>query len=178
MVNNQKKEFVGSVIKLLESTKDFVLVTFDKTPHQKLEELRKNLAKSGAELQVIKNTLFEKAINKLSVKNPLYGEFKKKAFPLKQITALLVLKDDWSVGLKAFYEYADKEKSLSFKNGVVEGFVYDKDGVLKLAKLPGKTTLIANILGSFKSPTSHFVFAIKNPMQKLVYILNSKAKTS
>ncbi len=175
MVNQTKRDFVKHIVELLEANNNFALISFDKTPHQKLEELRKNLSENDADIQVIKNTLLEKAINILSTKNKLYNEFKKTAFPLKQVTALLVLKNDWSKGLKAFYEFCQKEKSLAFKNGLVENVAYDGDHILRMAKLPAKNQLIANILGSLKNPTSRFILTIKNPMQKLVYILKSKS---
>ncbi|MBI3620139.1 50S ribosomal protein L10 [Candidatus Roizmanbacteria bacterium] len=177
MANQTKQTFVESVCQLLSNHKNFVLVKFAKTPHQKLEALRKSL-KNKAKFQVIKNTLLTKAFDKMGENNAPLQVFKKKALPLKETTALLLLENDWSDGLKIFYEFADKEQTLSFKTGLIDETSYSSEEIVTLAKLPSRTQLVASLLGSLKSPTVHLVFALKNPLQKLTYILKIKSSAT
>ncbi len=92
MVNKQKILKVKEIQDLLKKSKNIVLLSFNKTSHQSLEGLRKELRKKGSSIRIIKNVLFEKAVNKLSIENKQYLEFRKKFFPLKKSTAILYLK--------------------------------------------------------------------------------------
>lgn len=176
MPNTKKRALVDKLIDSLKNTQNFALVTFEKTNHQALESLRKSLKKEKAQFKVIKNTLLEKAINKLANSNKLFFEFKKKFLPFRDLTALLTLNEDWSPPLKTFYDFSQKEKSLTFKVGLIDKLTYDQSGLLKLAKLPARNELVSSILGNMTAPTTHFIYSLKYNVQKFIYILNEKSK--
>lgn len=176
MVSKQKKTTLESFVNKLQKNSNFVLVKFDKTTHQSLEALRKELKKQASTFSVIKNTLFEKAVNKLSVQNKTFKELKKKFFPLKETSALLSLGMDWNKGLSAFYQFIQKEKTLDFKFGLLDNQTYDTATLLTIAQLPGKDILMGKIVGSMKSPMSKFIYALKYNTSRLVYVLSQKSK--
>lgn len=176
MVNTQKKGIVSSVIDVLTNANNFALIQFEKTTHKDLETLRKDLKKKDAKMQVVKNTLFEKAVNKLSEKSKEYREVRDKHFPLKQKSAVIMFKGDWADALKTYFTTAKDNEAFSFKFGLIENNAYDAEGMKKLAQLPGKDELVAKLLGAMKNPMVRTTQAIKNPMQKFVYVLNAKAK--
>lgn len=178
MVSTQKKSAVESFAEKLQKNSNFALIKFDKTTHKSLETLRRALKKDQSSFLVIKNTLFEKAINKLSLQNKNMKELKKKFFPLKETSALLSLGEDWNKGLNAFYQFIQKEKTLSFKFGILDNQGYDEIRLMQIAQLPGKDVLMAKIIGSMKSPTSKLVYALKYNAQKFVYILQQKSKVN
>lgn len=173
-----KKTVVDSLVEELTQNPNFLLVTFEKTSHQTLEALRKELKKTNSSLKVIKNTLLEKAFNKLSQSSKEFRDLKKRFAPLREVSALLTLSSDWSPGLKTFYGFVEKDKSLAFKFGSLDKINYDREAMLSIAKLPGKDELVGSLLGSMKSPTFHLVSAMKYNMQKFVYVLSQKAKTN
>lgn len=178
MVSTQKKSAVESFVKKLQENSNFALIKFDKTIHQSLETLRKALKKEQSSFLVIKNTLFEKAMNKLAFQNKNMKELKKKFFPLKETSALLSLGNDWSKGLNAFYQFSQKEKTLDFRFGILDNQNYDALALSQIAQLPGKDQLMAKIISSMKSPMTKLVYALKYNMNKFVYILNQKAGDS
>ena len=176
MVQQQKLDLVSKIQDLLTKNSNFTLIKIDKTSHQALESLRKELKKTKSSVKVLKNTLFEKAVSILMGKDNSFAKIKKNFFPLKETSALLVLDTDWSKGLNAFYQFIKKEATLSFKFGQLDGTQYDQNTLLKIAQLPGKNQLVANIIGSFKSPTSRTVFTLKFNLLKLTNILREKSK--
>lgn len=178
MVNTQKKSQVEALLTLIKSNPSFVLVKVDKTTHQNLENLRKELRKVDSSIKVIKNTLFEKAINRVAVTDPLFKDLKKKFLPLKETSAIICFKKNWDSGLKSFFEFSQKEKSLTFKFSLLDKIVYDNNETEKIAKLPGKDQLVAQLIGSLKAPMSNFIYALKYNTNKFVYILQSKSKQS
>jgi len=176
MANQAKINQVNKLTETLKENKNFVLVKFLKTKHQALEALKKELKKNDAVFKVIKNTLLEKAFSKISHTSKIVNKFSKNHLPLKEPTALLLLKKDWSNGLKAFYEFCQKEKGLSFKSGIIDDITYSDAEVLKISQLPGKNLLVGKVISSIKSPADKFVYSLKYNTNKLVYLLQQISK--
>lgn len=176
MVNTNKKNQVDGLLKLVENNPNILLVKIGKTTHQSLESLRRELLKSNSKVKVIKNTLFEKAINKISAKNNLFKELKKQFLPLKETTGLVTLSEKWNDGLKAVYIFSKKDSSLSLRMSMLDQNLYDTSKTLQIAMLPSREELLGKIIGSMKSPMSKFVYALKYNTNKFVYILNAKSK--
>lgn len=176
MVNTSKKNQVDSIFQLIEKNPNLLLVKIGKTTHQSLEILRKELGKSNSKIKVIKNTLFEKSINKIALKDKIYKEFKKQISPLKETTALVTLSDKWNEGLKALYLFTKKDVSISFKSAILDKKIYDAEKSIQIAQLPSREELLGTIIGSMKSPMSKFVYALKFNTNKFVYILNAKSR--
>jgi len=176
MVNQSKKTQVESLVSSLQKSNNFLLIKIDRTSHQNLEALRRELRKASASVKVIKNAYFEKAINKMAAVNKSYRDIKTKFFPMRETSMMIMLDRSWDTGLKVFYEFAQKEKTLSFKLSYLDNTLYDQAGTTKIAKLPGRDQLIAKIIGSMKAPMSKFVYGIKFNTNKLVYILQTKSK--
>lgn len=178
MANKSKVAIVDKVTQSIQENSNFALIKFEKTTHKTLEELRRELRKSESTITVIKNTLFEKAINKLSQSKKEFNDMREKAFPLKDKSALLVLHGDWIEGLKAYYEKVKENESFSFKVGMIDNQVYNNTDLVKLAQLPGKDQLRAKLVGVMMNPVVRTTRALSFNMQKLVYVLNAKAKQS
>ena len=176
MANTNKRNQVDSLLQLVEKNPNILLVKIGRTSHQSLESLRKELRKSDSKLKVIKNTLFEKTINKASLKNNLLKEFKKQFSPLKETTALVTLSDKWNDGLKALYLFTKKDATVSFKSSLLDKTIYDAEKTVQIAQLPSREELLSKIIGSMKSPMSKFVYALKYNTNKFVCILNAKSK--
>jgi len=176
MPTKQKADIVDKVINSLSDNSNFALIKFEKTTHKTLEELRRELHKSDSKISVIKNTLFEKAVNKLSQSKTDFVEMSKKSFPLVDKSALLVFKGEWIEGLKAYYDKVKDNESFSFKFGYIDNKVYGSDDLVKLSQLPGKDQLRAKIIGTMKNPMVRTTRSLKFNMQKFVYILSQKAQ--
>ncbi|MGB9883078.1 MAG: 50S ribosomal protein L10 [Microgenomates group bacterium] len=175
MVNQLKKNKVEELKTILSNSKNFLLVKIDRTTHQNLELLRKQLKKDNSSIKVIKNTLFEKAVNQLT-NNKLFLELKKKFLPLKETSAIVTFKNDWSSPLKAIYNFLKKEKSLSFKFALLDEALYQAADVEKIAQLPSRNELLGKVIGSLKAPINRLVYSLKFNTNKLVYILKEKSK--
>lgn len=175
MVSQQKKSQVDSLNSLLKEKTNFLLVKIDKAKHTSLESLRKELGKNSSSLKVIKNTLFQKAVN-LTKDRPLFRDLKKKFFPLREPSALVMFDKDWSAAVKTVFDFIQKEKTLSFKLGLLDNALYNTEEMDRIAKLPSRGELMANIIGSLKAPTSKLVYSLKFNTNKLVYLLNAKGK--
>jgi len=175
-MQTKKTSIVSSLFDTIKTTQNFVLVQFEKTSHQTLESLRKGLKKKDTKFQVVKNTLFEKAMHQLSQKEAHLREVKAH-LPLKERSAVLMFKGDWVDALKSYFDTTKEIETFKFKFGLLDKVLYDARGLSRLATLPGKDQLVAKMLGSMKNPTTRAVMAMKSPMQKLVFVLNAKSQS-
>jgi len=64
-------------------------------------------------------------------------------------------------------------ENFGIKWGVWEKAVITKDYALRLATLPGREQLIAQLVGQLKGPQARLVFSLKGNLQKLVLALNA-----
>lgn len=176
MVTQLKKDQVSSILQLLEKNPNFLLVKMGKTTHQNLESLRRDLRKVDSQIKVVKNTLFEKSVNKISLKRSIFSDLKKQFFPLKETNALVTLGTSWHEGIKALYLFSKKDTSLTFNLAFLDNSIYNAEKSLQIAQLPSRGELLGKIIGSMKSPMSKFVYALKYNTNKFVYILKEKSK--
>lgn len=177
MANQTKKTYVSDLSEYLSNAQHFALIKFDKTSHLTLEKLRKELKKDGASFKVVKNSLFEKAVEKL-VKSKEGLEDLKTLFPLKDSSAILSLGENYSAALSKFFAFAKKEGSLGFKFGILDATLYQGPDLEKIAQLPNRDILLAKVIGGMKSPSSKLVFSLKFNVTKLVHILAERSKQS
>lgn len=178
MVSLKKQKIVQSLSETLKNSNNFVFLKYNKTTHQALENLRKTLKKTKTSLKVVKNALLEKAIEKISLKNKQLLEFRNNYFPLKEPTALLTFGQDWNTGLKSFYNFSQKDRTITFKFGLLDNEIYAQEGLEKIASLPGRNELAAILIGQLTTPVTRLVFSLKFNTNKLVYILQQKSKKS
>ena len=176
MASKKKLVLVQQIQDLLSKYQNFALIKIDKTNHQTLESLRKELKKNQAKFKVVKNTLFEKSIDKLTSTQQIFVNIKKSFFPLKETSALLFLEKQWGRGLKTFYQFSKKEASLSFKFGLLDGKTYADSEILQIAQLPEQEELLAHLIRTIKSPASSLVFSLKFNSTKFVHLIKQKSK--
>ena len=105
-------------------------------------------------------------------------DIQKQTRNLRENTGLLGFGRDWSLGMNTFFTFSKTDKTVGFKVGVLDKQTYGEESLLRIAELPSRGELVGKMISGMKSPTSHFVNAIKFNIQKFVYILNSKAKQS
>ena len=106
--------------------------------------LRKQLRDAGVDYKVYKNTMMHFAIQGT--------EFEGLDEYLAGPSAFAFSYEDATAGASILNKVAKDVKELEFKVGVVEGVVYDAEGMKKIADIPSREVLLSKLLGSFKSP--------------------------
>ena len=147
-----KKEIVNKISDSFKDAGSLTIVEYRGLSVAKLSELRKLLKAQGASLNVYKNTLVAKATSALG-----YDE-------LQQYLSgsnAFVFSKEISDGPKVLAKFARRNDALVIKAGLVEGKVYDADGMKMIAKLPGRDGLISMFLSCLQAPIRSFACAVK-----------------
>jgi large subunit ribosomal protein L10 len=117
---------------------------------KRMTELRRRLKKANVEYVVIKNTLALRAVNE----SGLVGE------RLKGPTGLVMSKD--AVGAaKILTDFAkENDQRPSVKGGMLDGRSVDAAQVKRLAAMPSREQMLANLGAGLQSPLGAFVGAL------------------
>ena len=152
--NRQIKEAkVAEIKEKLEKAQGVVLAEYQGLSVEEDTMLRKSLREAGVEYKVYKNTLVRKAAKEVGIE-----QFNDEL--LVGTNAIAFGYEDATAPARVLNNFAKDHKKLELKAGIVDGIVYDKAGVEKLATIPSKEVLIAKLLGSFKAPLSNFAYLI------------------
>ena len=120
---------------------------------QEIQQLRRDLRKKGAEIHVLKNTLFRKAAGEDVDKLP--------AELHNGPTAVAFIFENETDCAKALLDYAKTNKKLNVKGGFIGGRAFTAKDVEALAALPSREVLIAQVIGAIAAPLSNLVGVIE-----------------
>lgn len=151
---DRKKEVVAEIREKLERAQSLVLVDYMGIDVAEATELRNACRAAGVEYKVYKNNLVKLAAEGTS--------FESLAKDLSGPNALAIGYDDPVAPAKVIKDAAEKIKELELKAGVIEGEYFDVNGIMAIAKIPGREQLIAKLLGSLNAPVSNFAYLLSN----------------
>ena len=145
MKRSEKDEFIGELQQKLEGASAFYLTDFTGLSVKQMTQFRARLRKQGVEYVVVKNTLAQRALQGLDVPD-VAGFF-------TGPTGLVIGRDDAVAAAKALTDFAREFGDRpAVKVGVVERREVSADQVKKLADLPPREVLLAQIAGGLQAP--------------------------
>ena len=144
----EKQVVVQEIAKKLEDAASVVLVESRGLTVEQDTKLRKALREASVEYKVYKNTMVT-----LAVKDT---QFEGITPFLKGPSAVAISYGDATAAARVINKELKNIPKLKFKAGIVEGVVYDDQGIKAVADIPSRDELLAKLLGSFKSPLSSF----------------------
>lgn len=161
MPSQKKIAQVKDLTERLKKAKSVVLIDYQGLNHQQLADLRKKLKKSGGSLMVTKNTLLKLAL-KSSTSN-----LQLTTYNLRGPTATLFISDDPLPPLKTLSQFASEFDLPKIKIGLIEGELTPKEKILRLAVLPSKKALTAQLVAGLQAPTQRLIFALNWNLRRL-----------
>lgn len=182
MKKQEKVFFVDNLTAELKSAKSFVLVNFIGLTVKAQQDLNKRLKEVGAKMIVVKNTLLKRAGESAKIDPQILTDT-----VLTGQTALIIREAETiSEGdplsfiqvLGKFAKENDSGAGYSvpqMKVGIMEGSFQDSTALAKLAALPGRDILSKQLLETLMSPSYGLVGTLQGNLQKLLYVLKSKA---
>lgn len=167
--NREKKEkTVAEFTDRVNRAHTIVFTNYQGMTHRQLEQVKRAVGKMGAEFVITKNRLLKLA---LANKNLDTGE------QLEQPTATLFAYDDPITPLKELTKFMKTANLPTIKFGVVEGKIVNEADVVRFSTLPGKEVLLAQLVGTMKSPIYGLHRALSWNLQKFVMTLKAVEAT-
>ncbi|OQX85374.1 MAG: 50S ribosomal protein L10 [Candidatus Latescibacteria bacterium 4484_7] len=168
MVQPGKIERVEDLKGLLESAKSIVLNDFTGLNVKDISELRKKCRENNVTFKVVKNTLAKRAIAELRIDElePMF----------EGPTAIAVSAEDEVAPAQVLKKFADDYELPRLKGGYIAGHIYDAKEIERLASLPSKEVLLAQVVGTMQAPLRGLVTVLDASPRGLVQVLNAIAE--
>jgi large subunit ribosomal protein L10 len=154
MKRNEKERLVAELKDKLEGASALYYTDFTGLNVKKMTDLRRRFRKAGVEYVVIKNTLALRAVNE----SGLTGE------RLRGPTGIVVGKDAVAAA-KVLADFAKEfEQKPEVKGGMLDGKSIDAAQVKKLASLPSREQMLAELGAGMQSPIASLIGAMNGLM--------------
>ena len=164
----EKQKDMEALREQLAKAQNVFLTGFEKLTVSQDFELRKTIRGAGANYQVIKNRIGEKAAEGIPA-----GDLLK---DLKGMCSIAYTSGDPVALAKALTVYAKANPSFTFKAGMVQGRVVDIDGIKALADLPPKEEIYAKLLYMIQAPAQRLVSAMGGVGRNLAVVIDQGVK--
>ena len=164
----EKKLLTKEYVARLNASPFFIVVSYKGLKVAHLTELRKRLVKAGAEVHIVKNSVFRVAAQEAGV-GDLNGA-------LAGQMAVVTGQKDISAAAKALKNFAAEFDKLKFKFGYLNNQRLEEAAIVALADLPGLDVLRAKLLGLLNAPATKLAILINTPATHLARVIKAKAE--
>ena len=163
MNRTEKQQLVDELSEKIKGAKALYYTDFTGLNVKRMTDLRRRLRKAGVEYVVIKNTLALRAVNE----SGLVGQ------RLRGPTGIVVGNDPVAAA-KVLTDFAkENDQKPGVKGGMLDGRSIDTDQVKRLATLPSREQMLAELGAGLQSPMAAFVGALSGLMYMFVGALDA-----
>ena len=167
-MRQEKQNLTREYLTRLNASPFFIVVDYKGLKVTHMTELRKRLNKSGAEVHVVKNSIFRVAAKEAGVAD-LNGA-------LAGQIAIVTGQKDVSVAAKIVKSFSAEFDRLKIKFGYLNNQRLGDTDLLALADLPSIEVLRAQFLGVLNAPATKLVRLLNTPASQLARVLQAKAE--
>ena len=165
----EKASIVSDLAEKLKRS-PFVLVTdYQRMKVGDFSELRNRLGPTRAEFHVVKNNFLKRAMTEsglADVSDKLTGQ-----------TAVVTGESDVAPVAKILKTFATEFKIAALKIGLIDKSILSTQEVERLADLPSREVLLAQLLGLLMSPATKLVRVLNEPGSAFARLLNARGKS-
>jgi len=157
------KEYVAR----LNGSPFFIVVNYKGLKVTHMTELRKRLQKAGAEIHIVKNSLFLVAVKEVGV-GELNGA-------LAGQLAVVTGQKDISAAAKVVKSFGAEFDKLKVQFGYLNNQRLEQAAIVALADLPTLDVLRAMLLGLLNAPATKLVVLLNTPATQIARVIQAKA---
>jgi large subunit ribosomal protein L10 len=165
MSKTERQATVESLTELLKGSPNVFVTDFSGLNVLRMTELRRRLRGAGVEYVVVKNTLAQRAF----AANGVHALDEHLAGP----TGLVLSGNDALIGAKVLSDFAREFEKPAIKIGLVDGRPVTPEQVKRLADLPPRDVLLAQLAGYIQAPMAQFAGVMNGLLYQMVGALEA-----
>lgn len=166
LTREQKEEIVSELKEKFENNKSIVITDYTGVTAEELRDLRRRFYEENCDYKVVKKTLLELALKEADTEKVDPAE-------LEGQIAVGISADEVTAP-KLIHEFAEENDYELIIDGILNQEKADKETMLKLAQLPGKEKLQADLVGSLNAPITNLRNVLAGNLNKLTAILRAR----
>ncbi len=164
----QKEQLIERYMDLLRNSHGLILADYRGLTVKEIQGLRRQVKDAGGHLQVVKNTLFRIAMQRVDMSVP-------EDMLVGPVVVGFCIQDVPPVA-KAFVEFGKESPAFAIKGGMLGETILSVEEVENLAKLPPMEVLRGQLLGAIQGPMTNLVGVISAPLREIAYVLQARAE--
>ncbi|RPJ17808.1 MAG: 50S ribosomal protein L10 [Desulfobacteraceae bacterium] len=161
----EKKQIAQDLHEKFSRSKVVIVTEYKGLDVAAISDLRKKLRESKIEYRVAKNTLLERASEGTE------AALIKESF--KGPSAIALSYNDPVAPAKVLVKYAESNKKLIIKAGVLNGKVLDFNAIKSLSTMPPREVVLSQLLSAMNGVPTAFVRVLNEIPRKLLYVLQA-----
>jgi large subunit ribosomal protein L10 len=165
MAQAAKTKKVTDLEAVLKDAKCIILSDFTGLNVKDISELRRACREKGITFRVVKNTLAKRSLQDLG--------FEGVASLLEGPTAVAISTEDEVAPAQVIKKFADDYELPRFKGGYVSGRLLSEKEVIRLAALPGRDVLLAQVVGTTQAPLRGIINCLNASLRDLVNVVKA-----
>jgi large subunit ribosomal protein L10 len=162
----EKQNLTKEYLSRLNASPFFIVVDYQGLKVTHLTELRKRLRQAGAEIHIVKNSVFRVAAREAGV-GDLNGN-------LSGQLAVVTGQKDVSAAAKVVKTYGAETNRLKMQFGYLNNQRLENADLLALADLPSLEVLRGTLLGVLNAPAGKLVRLLNTPAAQLARVLSAR----
>ena len=159
----QKAQIMNQYQDWLTKSQAVFLISYGKMSMKEVDDFRAKAREAGAEMHVVKNTLFGLVMDQLGVDGKQY---------LTQ-TSLVGFAFNDAPALAKIVSDATKNETFKIKGGILGKRAISPDEVKSLASMPPLPVMRAHLLGMLSTPASRLVRTIAEPARGIASVVRA-----
>lgn len=167
-MRSEKQSINNEYVARLNASPFFIVTDYQGLNVGHFTELRKRLRRTGAELHVVKNSIFRVAAKEAGVPDlgrALVGQL-----------AVVTGQRDISVSAKALKTFFSEFARPKIKFGYLKNQRLEAPDILTLADLPSLEVLRSKLMGVLQAPATRLAQLLNTPASQLARVLKAKAE--
>ncbi len=164
----QKERMVADYVDKMSRSQALILADYRGLNVAKMTDLRQKMRETDGVFQVVKNTLFKRALEEAGL-----------PFPAEHMDGPVAV--GYCLGeappiAKILVDFAKEADALEIKGAILGTNILNAEGVKGLADLPPREVLLAQLLGMVQGPMSSLVSTLNAPLRELVQVLHARSE--
>lgn len=165
MRKEQKIELASGVAKSIKTAEGLILTSYKGLKFTQLDEIRRSIKADGNDFRVIKNTLLKKALISCDIKE--LDNY------LAESTAVVIVQKDFAAAAKSVKKYAKDFDNFGVKAGLLDSKLLNESEIGRIADLPSREQLLAQVLATMNAPVQNFVSLLANIPRSMLNVLTA-----
>jgi len=163
----EKQSITNEYKTRLNGSPFFIVIEYKGLKVGPITELRKRLSKAGAEMHVVKNSIFRLAAKEagITLDGALEGQI-----------AVITGQKDISMAAKVVKTFAAEFEKPKVRFGFLNNKRLETADVMALADLPSLEVLRGTLLGVINSPATRLARLLQTPASQLARVLKAKSE--
>ena len=164
----KKEKMVADYVDKMSQSQTLILSDYRGLSVADISDLRRRLREADSTFQVVKNTLFLRALEQAGL--PIPDEH------MEGPLAVAYCLGDAPPTAKALMGFAKENDFLEVRGAIMGANLLDVEAVKDLADLPPREFLLAQLVGAVQGPMSSLVSTLQAPMRELAQVLHARSE--